>query len=263
MRRRAASISVAMSATRKLTPWFMAIGMPNWTRSFVYSTESSKAACATPTAPTAVPGRVKSSVCMAILKPSPSSPSRFAAGTTTSWKATAEVSVARCPILSRCFSIVTPGVSMGITNAVRPLWPFDRSVDAKQTIHDAWPAFVMNILEPLTTYSSPRRTAVVWMPDTSEPAPGSERPKQPRMGSSSSGPSHCFFCASVPATRIGPAARPFDPIEVPMPEQPQLSSSPTSIPSKHGSSRPPIDSGTCRFIRPTSCALAMMSAGWV
>ena len=78
------------------------------------------------------------------------------------------------------------------------------SVEAKQTIHDAWPAFVMNIFEPLITYSSPRAIAVVWMPDTSEPAPGSVRPKQPRIGASTSGPSHCFFCSSVPAIRIGP-----------------------------------------------------------
>ena len=35
-----------------------------------------------------------------------------------------------------------------------------------------------------------------------------------------------------------------------MPEQPQFSSSPTSMPSKAGSPRPPSDSGTCRFIRP-------------
>ena len=37
--RRAASISVAMSATRKLIPWFIAIGCPNCTRVFAYSTE--------------------------------------------------------------------------------------------------------------------------------------------------------------------------------------------------------------------------------
>ena len=102
---------------------------------------------------------------MAILKPSPSPPSRFAAGTTTSWKAIAEVSVERWPILSRCFSTVTPSASMGTTKAERPLWPLSRSVDAKQTIHEALPPFVMNIFEPLITYSSPRGTAVVWMPD--------------------------------------------------------------------------------------------------
>ena len=112
-----------MSAIRKLTPWFIAIGWPNCTRSREYSTACSNAARATPTAPIAVPGRVLSSVRIAILKPSPSSPSRFAAGTRTSWNATAEVSVARWPILSRCFSTVTPVASVGTTNAVRPRWP--------------------------------------------------------------------------------------------------------------------------------------------
>src|ERR687884_277855 len=87
---RAASIFVAMSAIMKLTPWFIAIGMPNWTRSFEYCAAYSKAARATPTAPAAVPGRVRSSVRIAILKPSPSAPSRFAAGTRTSWNVGAD-----------------------------------------------------------------------------------------------------------------------------------------------------------------------------
>ena len=38
---------------------------------------------------------------------------------------------------------------------------------------------VMNIFEPLTTNSSPSRIAVVRMPATSEPAPGSVIPRQP------------------------------------------------------------------------------------
>src|SRR5213592_4872792 len=91
--RRAASIFVAMSAIMKLTPWFIAIGIPNWMRSFEYCAAYSYAARATPTAPIAVPGRVKSSVFMAILKPSPSSPRRFSMGTRTSVNESAEVAV--------------------------------------------------------------------------------------------------------------------------------------------------------------------------
>ena len=100
------------------------------------------------------------------------------------------MSVARWPILSRCFSTVTPSASLGTTNAVRPRWPASLSVEAKTTTHDAWPAFVMNIFEPLTTYSSPWRTAVVWIPETSEPAFGSVSANEQRIGSSSSGGSH-------------------------------------------------------------------------
>jgi indole-3-glycerol phosphate synthase len=76
-----------------------------------------------------------------------------------------------------------------------------------------------------------------------------------------SGGNHASFCSSVPEMRTGAAPRPFAPIEVPMPEQPQLSSSPTSIPSNAGSPGPPIDSGRCKFIRPSSCAFVITSAG--
>src|SRR5919106_1017549 len=76
----------------------------------------------------------------------------------------------------------------------------------------------MKVLEPLRTYSSPRRSAVVLIRATSETA---------------------------------------------MPAQPQESSSPTSIPSKPGRPRPPYSSGTCTFISPSSCALAITSAGCV
>ena len=60
----------------------------------------------------------------------------------------------------------------------------------------------------------------------------------------------------------GPAPRPLAPIEVPIPEQPQFSSSPTRIPSKV-EVRPAERSGTCRFISPSACAFATTSAGWV
>ena len=63
--------------------------------------------------------------------------------------------------------------------------------------------------------------------------------------------------------RTGAAPRPFALIDVPMPEQPHESSSPTSMLSKAGSSGPPSDSGTCRFMSPSSCAFAITSAGWV
>ena len=119
----------------------------------------------------------------------------------------------------------------------------------------------MKVFEPLRTYSSPLRTAVVFIRATSEPASGSERPNEHRIGDSSSGGSHFAFCSSVPAMITGPAPSPLAPSDVPMPVQPQFSSSPTSIPSKAFSPRPPYSTGTLRFIRPTSWALAITSAG--
>ncbi len=200
---------------------------------------------------------------MAILKPSPSSPRRFDAGTTTSTRAKAEVSVERCPILSRCFSIVTPGVSIGTTNAEMPRCPLSGSVFANTTVQVAWPAFVMKVFDPLRTYSSPRRTAVVFIRATSDPASGSDRPNEQRIGSSMRRGSHSAFCSSVPAISTGPAPRPLAMMAVPIPEQPQQSSSPTSMLSNADRARPPSSSGTWRFMSPTSWAFAITSAGCV
>ena len=87
-----------------------------------------------------------------------------------------------------------------------PLWPLAGSVLANTTVQDAWPAFVMKVLEPLRTYSSPRRSAVVFSFATSEPASGSESPNEQRIGSSSSGGSHLACCSSEPAMITGPGA---------------------------------------------------------
>ena len=48
-----------------------------------------------------------------------------------------------------------------------------------RTMKSARGPLVMKVLEPLITYSSPSRIAVVRMPATSEPAPGSVIPRQP------------------------------------------------------------------------------------
>ena len=173
------------------------------------------------------------------------------------------MSVARWPILSRCFSTVTPGASIGTMNAERPRCPFVGSVFAKTTVHAARPAFVMNVFEPLRTYSSPRRSAVVLMRATSEPASGSLRPNEQRIGSSASGGSHSRFCSSSPAMTTGAEPSVFATIETAMPAQPHESSSPISIPAKPGSPGPPYSSGTWTFISPTSCAFAITSAGCV
>ena len=141
---------------------------------------------------------------------------------------------------------------MGTTNADRPRCPRERSVAAKTTVQAACPAFVMNIFEPFRTYSSPRVTAVVWIPETSEPALGSVRPNEQRIGASTSGGSQRAFCSSLPAIMTGAAPSVFATIDTAMPEHPQASSSPTSIPSKAGRPRPPYSSGTCGFISPTS-----------
>ena len=54
----------------------------------------------------------------------------------------------------------------------------------------------MKHLEPLRTYLSPLRTAVVRMPETSEPASGSVRQKEASLKSSVSIPRYCFLSSS-------------------------------------------------------------------
>ena len=82
------------------------------------------------------------------------------------------------------------------------------------------------------TYLSPLRTAVVRMPETSEPASGSVRQKEASLGSSVSIPRYCFLSSSEPASASGAVARPLAPSEVAMPEQPQESSSSMMQPSR-------------------------------
>ncbi len=92
---RAASTLVDMSAIMNWIAWCIAIGTPNWTRSLEYSTANSKAARPMPVAIAATPGRVRSSVIIASLKPWFSSASRFSAGTSTSSKEMVAVLEAR------------------------------------------------------------------------------------------------------------------------------------------------------------------------
>ena len=68
---------------------------------------------------------------------------------------------------------------------------------------------VSHILLPLITHSSPRRTAVVRMPRRSEPAPGSVRPRQPRIWPCGH---RCAatraFCSSLPNSAQRAAGQP-------------------------------------------------------
>src|SRR4051812_13726976 len=76
-------------------------------------------------------------------------------------------------------------------------------------------------LEPLMTHWLPFFTAVVFMPETSEPASGSVRQNDASLGSSQSMPRYFFFSSSDAATSSGAEARPLQLRDVAMPEQPQ------------------------------------------
>ena len=60
-----------------------------------------------------------------------------------------------------------------------PSWRASGSVFATRRMKSARGPLVMKVFEPVITYSSPSRIALVRMPATSEPAPGSVIPRQP------------------------------------------------------------------------------------
>ena len=70
-----------------------------------------------------------------------------------------------------------------------PSWRASGSVFATRTMKSARGPLVMKVFEPLITYSSPSRIALVRIPATSEPAPGSVIPRQP------------IFSPLIPGTR--------------------------------------------------------------
>src|SRR5437870_1093952 len=121
----------------------------------------------------------------------------------------------------------------------------------------------MKHFEPLMTYLSPIFTALVRMPDTSEPASGSVRQNDASFGASVSMPRYFFLISSEPPRLMGVVARPLHISEVPMPEQPQPISSSMLQPLRKSSPGPPYSSAMWVFMRPTSQAFSMMSWGHV
>ena len=82
-----------------------------------------------PVAMDATPGRVRSSVIIAILKPLFSSPSRWSSGISVSLNVMVAVLEARWPILSSFLSTVTVS-SRGTMKQEIPRWPASLSVFA-------------------------------------------------------------------------------------------------------------------------------------
>jgi hypothetical protein len=111
---------------------------------------------------------------VATVQPSSTSPTRSESGTTTSVKYSWQNSRLPLSISMRWTSM--PSRSMGTMNTVSPRClgtsQFVRARHSPQSDHQAP---VVHTLEPLSTHSSPSRTAVVVTPARSDPFPGSER----------------------------------------------------------------------------------------
>src|SRR3954452_5342660 len=121
----------------------------------------------------------------------------------------------------------------------------------------------MKHLEPLMTYLSPFLTAVVRMPDTSDPASGSVRQKEAKIGSDVMWPQISFLSSSEPPRPSGARARPLAARLVPMPEHPQPISSSIRVPSRYEAPGPPYSSGMWEFMSPSSQAFLSTSSGQV
>src|SRR3954447_13460263 len=109
----------------------------------------------------------------------------------------------------------------------------------------------MKHFEPLMTYLSAFLTAVVRMPETSEPASGSVRQNEASTGSSDRRPRYRALMSSDPPSTPGAAASPFAPSVVAMAAQPHASSSAIRQPSRFEAPTPPYSLGSWEFIRPT------------
>src|SRR2546423_2752884 len=101
----------------------------------------------------------------------------------------------------------------------------------------------MKHLEPLLTHLSPRRTAVVFIPEPSEPASGSVRQNEASSGASERRPRYSFLSSAEAARMIGAVARLLQDSDVPMPEQPQAISSSMITPSIKPRPGPPYSPG--------------------
>ena len=242
--RRAASISVAMSASLKAIAWWRMIGTPNVSRCIAYSTDCSKAARAMPTAWMPTMGRVASNVDSAperdffalsgFLAPSilalslSSPPSSCSSGTNTSSSASSAVWDARMPSLRVFLVWLKPSMSEVTRNDACPRWPSWGSTVATTMWTSAMPPLVIQIFSPLSSQPPSTFSARVRMRDTSEPAPGSDTQYAPTLTSSGVPKmrgAHSAICSPVPVVASPASANPDPRIASPMPAHPHDSSS--------------------------------------
>mmetsp|Transcript_1151 Transcript_1151/g.3226 ORF Transcript_1151/g.3226 Transcript_1151/m.3226 type:complete len:239 (+) Transcript_1151:88-804(+) len=238
------------------------MGLPNAWRSAAYVAATSSAACAMPSACAAMPMRPPSSVCMAILKPSPGSPSIAALGTAQSSKMRFAVDDPRIPSLSSGAPTEKPGASRSTRNAEMPLCFRDLSVVAKTTAASASRALVIQALVPFKTKWSPLSTAVVDAAPASEPFPGSERPKHPSFPPAANGAKNSAHCAASPRAATGAQySELLTDMMTPADAQPREISSSATAYDTASMPPPPNPSSTIMPMKPSSPSSLISSAG--
>ena len=148
----AARLSVLESAIIPCRSWNWLSACPNCLRSLMYSTLSLISRSATPTQTAEMCSRPRSSTCIATLKPSPSWPSRFSAGTRTLSKITSQIWAPCWPIFFSGLPTERPGRLRSTKKAETPPAPgFDGSLLAITVKRSALLALVMKRFEPFRT----------------------------------------------------------------------------------------------------------------
>ncbi len=117
-----------------------------------------------------------------------------------------------------------PGSAVGTTNPRIPSSVCAHTMATSETL-----PFVIHILVPDRIQSSPSRRARVRIAPGSDPASGSDRPKQPIASPARIRGSHSSFCSSDPKVRIANiASELWTETKLRSPESPASSSSSTS-----------------------------------
>jgi len=112
-----------MSATRNWSAWNSASVLPNCFLTFMCSRAASRQARAAPSEQAAMLSRPPSRPFIAILKPSPSAPTRLATGTRASSKITIAVGWVFQPSFFSCWPKDRPGVPFSTISVEMPLGP--------------------------------------------------------------------------------------------------------------------------------------------
>mmetsp|Transcript_57236 Transcript_57236/g.134353 ORF Transcript_57236/g.134353 Transcript_57236/m.134353 type:complete len:235 (+) Transcript_57236:685-1389(+) len=136
----------------------------------------------------------------------PSTPTRFSAGMMHSSKTSSAVIEARIPHLSLiCCPRRNPLVPFSTRNRLSPgfcpcsaVWAYTRK--ASPVVSPSRVPLVIHILEPLITYLDPPSilSALVRIPNTSVPAPGSDMHIPPISSPLHAAGRYLCFCSSVP-----------------------------------------------------------------
>ncbi len=168
------------------------------------------------------------------------------------------MSEARQPIFRIGAEISYPGVPFGTTMFEISSSPV-RAVIVTQALMSV-PAFVMKILEPLTTHSPSRSSARVRVAPASEPAPGSVRPNAARRRPEAESGIHSRFCSSEPKSRNGIVPSDVWAATVIATEESMRVSSSTAIAYESVSPpAPPYSSGIGMPMSPSSASSATIS----